>query len=117
LLYTSTLFVSSFSTLSLFLSIVLRPPLSTLFPYTTLFRSQVRSVTPAPFLRRFAPTRRPPGRPSMPAETRSGYPTRGGLARQGLCQLLGRPAPVSATHSLVVVCHRARRRTCRARPR
>ena len=56
----------------------------------------VYALMPAPFLRRFAPTRRPPGQPSMPAETRSGYPTRGGLARQGLCRLLGRPAPVSA---------------------
>src|SRR5437764_2874446 len=42
-----------------------RPPRSTLFPYTTLFRSRCRSATPArrtPARRRAAPSPRPPSR-------------------------------------------------------
>src|SRR3712207_9187904 len=50
-----------------------RPPRSTLFPYTTLFRSRVVIVTPCPFQECRRPrlvilTRRPPGAPHLLAD-------------------------------------------------
>src|SRR5476649_287900 len=54
-------FLSVLTSLFFFFLMIRRPPRSTLFPYTTLFRSQYR-VTASPFWH-LAPVGRPGGRP------------------------------------------------------
>src|SRR5205809_3187387 len=46
-----------------FFLIIRRPPRSTLFPYTTLFRSRARALPPVPAIVSGEARRHPPGRP------------------------------------------------------
>src|SRR5215204_4622944 len=59
--YVILIAVQSFLTFLFFVLMIRRPPRSTLFPYTTLFRSRHRPRRPVPARRARAPPRR--GRP------------------------------------------------------
>src|SRR2546426_3956413 len=59
-------FVLHFSLVFFFFLMIRRPPRSTLFPYTTLFRSETRPPSPVPPPRRARAGRPPPPWPSTP---------------------------------------------------
>src|SRR6266850_7191651 len=84
----------------LFFLMIRRPPRSTLFPYTTLFRSLARALGLAAARLRDRRPGRPP-RPVLHGRGRAGRARQGGGSRSGLGAGDGRDPPLRAARRAV----------------